>query len=69
MKTKTGKGSIVLIHAHGDNVDKLEKYVPRFKRFVATTQARPFDEVYNFEGFNDGERCFFVVREFRAKKN
>ncbi len=34
-------GSIVLIHAHGDNLDKLEKYVPRFKRFIATTQAEP----------------------------
>jgi len=62
------KGSIVLIHAHGDNIDKLEKYVPRFKRFIATTQARPFDEVYNFGGFSDGDRCFFVAREFGAKK-
>lgn len=62
------KGSVVLIHAHGDNIDKLEKYVPRFKRFIATTQARPFDEVYNFGGFSDGDRCFFVARGFGAKK-
>ena len=61
-------GSIVLIHAHGDNIDKLEKYVPRFKRFIATTQARPFDKVYNFGGFSDGDRCFFVARKFGAKK-
>lgn len=61
-------GSIVLIHAHGDNIDKLEKYVPRFKRFIATTQARPFDKVYNFGGFSDGDRCVFVAREFGAKK-
>ncbi len=61
-------GSIVLIHAHGDNIDKLERYVSRFKRFIATTQARPFDKVYNFGGFSDGDRCFFVAREFGAKK-
>jgi uncharacterized Rossmann fold enzyme len=61
-------GSIVLIHAHGDNIDKLERYVPRFKRFIATTQARPFEKVYNFGGFSDGDRCFFVAREFGAKK-
>jgi len=61
-------GSIVLIHAHGDHIDKLEKYVPRFKRFIATTQARPFDKVYNFGGFSDGDRCVFVAREFGAKK-
>ena len=61
------RGSIVLIHAHGDNMDKLEKYVPRFRRFIATTQARPFDQVYNFGGFSDGDRCVFVAREFGAK--
>ena len=61
------RGSIVLIHAHGDNMDKLGKYVPRFRRFIATTQAKPFDRVYNFGGFSDGDRCVFVAREFGAK--
>lgn len=61
------QGSIVLIHAHGDNRDKLEKYVPRFRRFIATTQARPFDRVYNFGGFSDGDRCVFVAKEFEAE--
>ncbi len=61
------RGSIVLVHAHGDNMDKLEKYVPRFRRFIATTQARPFDQIYNFGGFSDGDRCVFVSREFGAK--
>ncbi|NLN44335.1 MAG: DUF115 domain-containing protein [Methanosarcina sp.] len=61
------KGSIVLIHAHGDNTHMLEKYVSHFKRFIATTQAKPFDKVYNFGGFSDGDRCVFVAKEFRAK--
>lgn len=61
------QGSIVLIHAHGDNMDKLEKYVPRFRRFIATTQAQPVDNVYNFGGFSDGDRCVFVARKFGAK--
>lgn len=60
------KGALVLIHAHGDNTDKLEKYVSRFKRFIATTQAEPFDHVYNFGGFSDGDRCVFVAKEFGA---
>jgi 2-amino-4-hydroxy-6-hydroxymethyldihydropteridine diphosphokinase len=62
------KGSIVLIHSHGDNIDKLEKYTPRFKRFIATTQAKPFNGVYNFGGFSDGDRCVFVAREFGAMR-
>jgi 2-amino-4-hydroxy-6-hydroxymethyldihydropteridine diphosphokinase len=61
------RGSIVLIHAHGDNIDKLKNTCP-FKLFIATTQARPFDKVYNFGGFSDGDRCVFVAREFGAKK-
>ncbi len=60
------KGALVLIHAHGDNTDKLEKYVSRFKRFIPTTQAEPFDSVYNFGGFSDGDRCVFVAKEFGA---
>ncbi len=60
------KGALVLIHAHGDNTDKLEKYVSCFKRFIATTQAGPFDKVYNFGGFSDGDRCVFVAKEFGA---
>lgn len=61
------KGSIIVIHAHGDNIYILEKYVPRFKRFVASTQAEPFDRVYNFGGFSDGDRCVFVARSFGAE--
>ncbi|HWQ44445.1 MAG TPA: 6-hydroxymethylpterin diphosphokinase MptE-like protein [Methanosarcina barkeri] len=61
------QGSIVLIHAHGDNIYKLKKYVPHFKNFIATTQGEPFDKVYNFGGFSDGDRCVFVAKEFRAK--
>src|SRR5665647_117772 len=58
-------GSIVLIHAHGDNIDKLKNTCP-FKRFIATTQARPFDKVYNLGRFSDGDRCVFVARKLGA---
>jgi uncharacterized Rossmann fold enzyme len=34
---------------------------------VGTTQARPFDHVYNFGGFSDGDRCVFLSKEFGAK--
>jgi uncharacterized Rossmann fold enzyme len=61
------QGSIVLIHAHGDNIDKLEKYVPRFRRFIATTQSGPFDKIYNFGGFSDGDRCVFVALNFGSE--
>ena len=62
------QGSIILIHAHGDNIDKLKKYVPRFKRFFATTHARPFDKVFNFGGFSNRDRCVFVARILELRK-
>ncbi len=60
---------IVLIHAHGENIDKLEKYVPRFKRFIAIaiTQARTSCKVYNFGGTLQGDRFVFYTMEFPKK--
>jgi len=57
------QGSIAVIHAHGDNIDALRRHVPRFTGpVVPTTQAAPFDSVYNFGGFTDGDRAYFLAR-------
>jgi uncharacterized Rossmann fold enzyme len=60
------KGSIAVVHAHGDNIDKLEKYVPRLKDIIGTTQSRPLKDVHNFGGFTDGDRCAYLAKEFNA---
>ena len=60
-------GSIILAHAHADNVESLKSLVPKLKHVVGTTQARPLDNVYNFGGFSDGDRCVFLAKEFGAK--
>lgn len=64
-------GSIVVIHAHGDNIDKIKKYVPRFKgEVVGTTQTNPepYNNIHNFGGFTDGDRAVYLVEHFHAKK-
>jgi hypothetical protein len=61
-------GATMVVHAHGDNTDLLKKLVPKFKRIVATTQVAPLENVYNFGGFTDGDRCVFLADEFGAKK-
>ncbi|MDQ6723352.1 MAG: DUF115 domain-containing protein, partial [Thermoproteota archaeon] len=61
-------GSMLLIHAHGNNIDKILKYVPKFKNFFGTTQAFPLQNVYNFGGFTDGDRCVFIADEFRSSE-
>lgn len=61
-------GSIVVVHAHGDNQDKLGEYVPRLKNVLGTTQSRPPQGIYNFGGFTDGDRCVFLARHLGASK-
>jgi uncharacterized Rossmann fold enzyme len=60
------KGTIVLAHAHADNIPAVREMVPRLKDVIGTTQARPFDHVYNFGGFSDGDRCVFLAKELGA---
>lgn len=59
-------GSLIVVHAHGDNLDALKKYVPQLKRVMGTTQSRPLENVYNFGGFTDGDRCVFLAKEMGA---
>ncbi len=60
-------GAIMVVHAHGDNTEALRKLVPKFKKLVGTTQVMPVQNVYNFGGFTDGDRCVFLAEEFGAK--
>jgi hypothetical protein len=61
------RGSITVIHAHGDNIEALRRHAPCFTGpIVLTTQAAPFDDVYNFGGFTDGDRSYFLARECNA---
>lgn len=63
------KGAIAMIHAHGNNIDRLERYVPMFDgKIIGTTQSKPFDNIYNFGGFTDGDRAVCLADHFGAKK-
>jgi len=60
------KGSFAVVHAHGDNMDALKKYVPKLIKMVGTTQSKPIGAIHNFGGFTDGDRCVFLARHFGA---
>ena len=61
------EGTIMVIHAHGDNMPLLRHWVPRFKgKVVGTTQSTPLPHVYNFGGFTDGDRAVFAADELGA---
>jgi uncharacterized Rossmann fold enzyme len=63
-----GSGTIVIVHAHGDNVPLLAHWVPKFTGpLVGTTQGTPLLHVYNFGGFTDGDRAVFAADALGAR--
>jgi len=61
------QGTVMVVHAHGDNVPLLRHWVPRIPGpLVATTQAAPLPHVHNFGGFTDGDRAVFAADELGA---
>jgi len=66
LKKLEKKGCILVLHAHGDNMDRIRKVVPRIGKFVGTTQSKPFNRMYNFGGFTDGDRAAILAKEMRA---
>ena len=61
-------GAIIVVHSHGDNIEELKKFVPTLRRVIGTTQVMPVENVYNFGGFTDGDRCVFLADEFGAEE-
>jgi hypothetical protein len=62
------KKSLLVLHAHGDNIPKIKSIVPRLSAFVATTQSKPFNKIYNFGGFTDGDRAALIAKDMGASE-
>lgn len=61
------QGTIMVVHAHGDNMPLLRSWVPKFPGpLVGTTQSRPLPRVHNFGGFTDGDRAVFAAHALGA---
>lgn len=60
-------GSFLVVHAHGNNMEKINKYFHNLKKVLGTTQSIPLENVYNFGGFTDGDRALFLAAELGAK--
>ncbi|WP_456472729.1 6-hydroxymethylpterin diphosphokinase MptE-like protein [Methanocaldococcus sp.] len=64
------RGSIVVVHAHGDNIDKIKKIVPKLKNVLGTHQVPDLslNNILYVGGFTDGDRACFLAKYFGAKK-
>ena len=67
IKKISKKKSIFVVHAHGDNIEKLQM-VKKIENCIGTTQTEPFNKIQNFGGFTDGDRGVFLASHFNAKK-
>jgi hypothetical protein len=63
------EGTVMVIHAHGDNIPLLRFWTPQFRSpVVGTTQAEPFPPLHNFGGFTDGDRAVFAADHLGADR-
>lgn len=59
------RGATVVVHAHGDNQDRLAE-ARRFDSCMGTTQTEPVGRIRNLGGFTDGDRAVFLADHFGA---
>ena len=64
---KFSKSSVIVVHAHGDNIPKLE-FVKNLKNCIGTTQTAKIGKIQNYGGFTDGDRAVFLANHFCASK-
>jgi 2-amino-4-hydroxy-6-hydroxymethyldihydropteridine diphosphokinase len=67
--TANVRGALVLVHAHGDNIPALEKWVPQFPRELAGSWAGPPERgLVDFGGFTDGDRGAYLAEYVGAPR-
>jgi uncharacterized Rossmann fold enzyme len=61
-------GSLMIVHAHGDNMDRVESVVPKLGKILGSTQVEPTDRAFLWGGFTDGDRACHVACEYSPER-
>ncbi|MHA1904152.1 MAG: 6-hydroxymethylpterin diphosphokinase MptE-like protein [Candidatus Thorarchaeota archaeon] len=61
-------GALPIVHAHGDNIDKIKRFVPRVSSILGSTQVKPLHNVFLWGGFTDGDRACYIVSHYTPKR-
>ncbi len=63
------RGSLVVVHAHGDNRSAISEWVPHFPgELVGSWAGPPQDGVIDVGGFTDGDRAAFLADHVGAHR-
>jgi 2-amino-4-hydroxy-6-hydroxymethyldihydropteridine diphosphokinase len=63
------RGSLVVVHGHGDNLEALEEWVPQFPGELAGSwSGPPRGSLLNVGGFTDGDRAAFLAEHCGAER-
>jgi uncharacterized Rossmann fold enzyme len=63
------RGSLVVVHAHGDNAEAVHRWVPEFPgELVGSWAGPPQEDLVNPGGFTDGDRAAFLAEAAGATR-
>lgn len=71
-KKEFSYSNYMIIHGHGDNIDKLKGFknkIINFQNVIGTTQIEPLDNIINPGGFTDGDRILYFLRSLVIPRN
>ena len=68
IKQATQQGALVIVHGHGDNIDKIQNMVPDLGQVLGSTQVEPTGRAFLWGGFTDGDRACYVVIAYSPRE-
>jgi len=68
IKEATKGGSLTIVHAHGDNIEKVRELVPSLGAVLGSTQVEPTDRAFLWGGFTDGDRACHLVASYSPRR-
>jgi uncharacterized Rossmann fold enzyme len=67
IKEAKDRGAIAIVHAHGDNMDKIKEVIPVLGNVLGSTQVEPTDRAFLWGGFTDGDRACHLVADYSPR--
>ncbi|RDE15142.1 MAG: 6-hydroxymethyl-7,8-dihydropterin pyrophosphokinase [Candidatus Thorarchaeota archaeon] len=68
LKTMMNHGALPIIHAHGDNMHRVEEFVPTLNTALGSTQVEPTDRAFLWGGFTDGDRACHITLHYAPRR-